>query len=197
VVLVGSASVLGQGTSLAGRALLGGHAVLYLDGANTFDPYLLARLAREAGRAPAGLLAQLRLSRAFTCHQLETLIAERLPAAIARYRPGLVVVSGWSHLFHDEHVPTREALRLFQHTACCLRDLAAAGQSILATHPETPVTPRLRPLGAIAAAAADTLLRLREEAGARLTIFEQPDAPVLRAARPAEGRGIPHGGGHG
>jgi hypothetical protein len=176
VVLVGSASVLGQGTRLAGRALLGGHAVLYLDGANAFDPYLLARLAREAGRAPAALLARLRLSRAFTCHQLETLIVERLPAAIARYRPGLVVVSGWSHLFHDEHVPAREALRLFQHTARCLHDLAASGQSILATHPEVPVTPRLRPLGAIAVAAADELLRLREEAGACRMIREKPDA---------------------
>jgi hypothetical protein len=120
----------------------------------------------------------LHLSRAFTCHQLETLIAERLPSAIARYRPGLVVVSGWSHLFHDENVPAREAFRILQHTGRRLRSLAEVGQPILATHPEEePATPRLRPLGEILARAATIVVRLREEEGEVLALQEKPPSP--------------------
>jgi hypothetical protein len=162
-VLAGPGFVLDLGTTLAGQAALRGLTVLYVDGANSFDPYILSRLAKDAGQPPKAILQRLHLSRAFTCHQLETLIAERLPSAIARYRPGLVVVSGWSHLFHDENVPAREAFRILQHTGRRLRSLADVGQPILATHPEEPATPRLRPLGEILARAATTVVRLREQ----------------------------------
>jgi len=162
-VLAGPGFVLDLGTTLAGQAALRGLTVLYVDGANAFDPYILSRLAKDAGQPPKAILQRLHLSRAFTCHQLETLIVERLPSAIARYRPGLVVVSGWSHLFHDENVPAREAFRILQHTGRRLRSLAEVGQPILATHPEEPATPRLRPLGEILARAATTVVRLREQ----------------------------------
>jgi hypothetical protein len=176
-VLAGPGFVLDLGTTLAGQAALRGLTVLYVDGANTFDPYILSRLAKDAGQPPKAILQRLHLSRAFTCHQLETLIAERLPSAIARYRPGLVVVSGWSHLFHDENVPAREAFRILQHTGRRLRSLAEVGQPILATHPEEPATPRLRPLGEILARAATTVVRLREEEGEILALQEKPPSP--------------------
>jgi len=176
-VLAGPGFVLDLGTTLAGQAALRGLTVLYVDGANTFDPYILSRLAKDAGQPPKAILQRLHLSRAFTCHQLETLIAERLPSAIARYRPGLVVVSGWSHLFHDENVPAREAFRILQHTGRRLRSLAEVGQPILATHPEEPATPRLRPLGEILARAATTVVRLREEEGEVLALQEKPPSP--------------------
>jgi hypothetical protein len=176
-LLAGPAFVLDLGTTLAGRVALSGRTVLYVDGANAFDPYILSRLAREAGQPPKAVMQRLHLTRAFTCHQLETLIVERLPAAIARYRPGLVVISGWSHLFHDENVPAREAFRLLQNTARRIRSLAEAGQPILATHPEEPVTPRLRPLGEMLTRAADGVARLREEEGLILVAREKPPDP--------------------
>jgi hypothetical protein len=122
-------------------------------------------------------MQRLYLTRAFTCHQLETLIVERLPGAIARYHPGLVVISGWSHLFHDENVPAREAFRLFENTARRIRALAEAGQPILATHPEEPVTPRLKPLREILTRAADGVARFREEEGLILIVREKPSDP--------------------
>lgn len=176
-VLAGPGFILDLGTTLAGQAALRGRTVLYVDGANAFDPYVLSRLARDAGQSPKAILQRLHLSRAFTCHQLETLIAERLPSAVARYRPGLVVVSGWSHLFHDENVPAREAFRLLQNTGQRLRSLAETGYPILTTHPEEPATPRLRPLGEILVRAATNVVRLREEEGVILAIQEKPPTP--------------------
>jgi hypothetical protein len=183
-VLAGPGYVLDLGTTLAGRAVLSGRTVLYVDGANAFDPYILSRLAREAGQPPKAVMQRLQLSRAFTCHQLETLLVERLPGAIAHFRPGLVVISGWSHLFHDENVPTREALSLFQGSARRMHTLAETGQPILATHSEEPATPRLRPLEEILSHAADILLRLREGGGRLLAVCEKPEDS--RGARPLQ-----------
>jgi hypothetical protein len=176
-LLAGPSFVLDLGTTLAGRVVLSGRTVLYVDGANAFDPYILSRLARNAGQPPKAVMQRLHLTRAFTCHQLETLVVERLPSAIVQYRPGLVVISGWSHLFHDENVPAREAFRLLQNTARRIRLLAEAGQPILATHPEEPVTPRLQPLGQILIQAADGVVRLREEEGLILVAREKPPDP--------------------
>jgi hypothetical protein len=177
LLLAGPPFVLDLGTTLAGRVILGGRPVLYVDGANAFDPYILSTLARDARQPPKVVMQRLHLTRAFTCHQLETLIVERLPSAITHYRPGLVVISGWSHLFHDENVPAREAFRLLQNTARQIRLLAGAGQPILATHPEEPVTPRLRPLRRILVHAADGVARLREEEGLILVVREKPPDP--------------------
>ena len=176
-LLVGPPFILDLGTTLAGRVALGGRAVLYVDGANAFDPYILSRLARDAGQSPKAVMQRLHLTRAFTCHQLETLIVERLSSAIAHYRPGLVVISGWSHLFHDENVPAREAFRLLQNTARRIRSLTEAGQPVLATHPEEPVTSRLKPLGEMLVQAADGVARLREEEGLILISREKPPDP--------------------
>jgi len=176
-LLTGPPFVLDLGTTLAGRVILAGRTVLYVDGANAFDPYILSRLARQAGQPPKAVMQRLRLSRAFTCHQLETLIVERLPSAITHFRPGLVVISGWSHLFHDENVPAREAFRLLQNTVRRIRSLTEAGQPILATHAEEPATPRLQPLREILTRAADGVARLREEEGLILVDREKPPDP--------------------
>jgi hypothetical protein len=182
LLLAGPALVLDLGTALAGRAALGGHRVLYLDGANSFDPYIPARMAREAGLDPRPVLDRLFISRAFTCHQLETLMVDRLDAAIRARRPGLVVISGWSHLFHDENVPFREALRLLEATARSVRRLAARGTPFLATHEDGPQTPRLRPLAACLERAATAVILVdRNEGLIRLTAAKGPAAlpPLL------------------
>jgi hypothetical protein len=119
-------------------------------------------------------MQRLRLSRAFTCHQFEALLVERLPGAIAHFRPGLVVISGWGRLFHDENVPLREALRLLANSARRMRALAAAGQPVLATHADEPAAARRRPLEEILAGAADTVLRIREDEGRLVAVCEKP-----------------------
>ena len=88
-----------------------------------------------------------------------------------------MVISGWSHLFHDENVPAREAFRLLQNTARRIRALAEAGQPILATHPEEPATSRLKPLREILTRAADGVARFREEEGLILISREKPPDP--------------------
>lgn len=162
---MGPALVLDLGTVLAGRAALTGHRVLYLDGANAFDPYIPARMAREAGLDPRAVLERLFVSRAFTCHQFETMVADRLEGSLRRYRPGLVVISGWGHLFHDENVPPKEAMRLLESTARAVRRLAERGAPVLATHEDGPRVPRPRPIEPCLARATATVIRVDQAEG--------------------------------
>ncbi len=200
LLLMGPSLVLDLGTGLAARAALGGQRVLYLDGANAFDPYIPARMAREAGLDPRPVLDRLFISRAFTCHQLETLLADRLEPAVRARRPGLVVISGWGHLFHDENVPLREAMRLLESTVAAVRRLAERGTPVLATHEHAPKVPRPRPLAACLARAATVVIRVDHHEGLiRLTAPKgPPDLPrflmneaglqawIGRAARPCK-----------
>ncbi|MGH9830850.1 MAG: hypothetical protein ACREDR_47190, partial [Blastocatellia bacterium] len=52
------------------RAITDGKRVLYLDGANRFDPLLLMRLARQRGYDVQEFNRNIRIARAFTCFQL-------------------------------------------------------------------------------------------------------------------------------
>jgi hypothetical protein len=86
--------------------------VLVVDAANRFDPYGLVREARGRGLTPREALARVRVSRAFTCHQLVRLLQEILPPAL---EPGcLVLLLGPVSLFYDEQVPLAERRRLFK-----------------------------------------------------------------------------------
>ena len=102
--------------SLAAAAAAWGAArpapVLVVDAANRFDPYGLVREARARGLERQVVLAQVRVTRAFTSHQLVRLLQEILPPALT---PGcLVLLLGPVSLFYDEQVPLAERRRLFR-----------------------------------------------------------------------------------
>ncbi|MBM4288965.1 MAG: hypothetical protein FJ135_12640, partial [Deltaproteobacteria bacterium] len=76
-----------------------GLRVFVVDGANRFDPYLLARESRKRGLSPEQVLSQVWVARAFTCHQLVQLVQEGLPARLAGAEPALVILLGPCSLF--------------------------------------------------------------------------------------------------
>ena len=98
-----------------------GAKVLVVDAVGAFDPYHLAREARFRGLVPAKALDQVRVARAFTCHQLVRLVRESLPAELAAIPspeggtpPALLLLLGPCSLFYDEQVPLAERRQLFQ-----------------------------------------------------------------------------------
>ena len=99
-------------TYLAGWVATSGRTVLYIDAANAFDPYLISRLARQKGRNPQELLQRILISRPFTCYQLQTLLQDRIEAAIEKMGAGLVILSGMVDLLLDETVPEWEVRRI-------------------------------------------------------------------------------------
>lgn len=130
------AGIFGDGAcGLALRAmavpLLRGEAVVAVDGANRFDPYEISRAARAKGGDGKEALSRIRVSRAFTCHQMEALLSRRLPEALSRFDARLALVLGLPETFADADVPYAEACRVFRNCLSSLRKLARGGTRIV------------------------------------------------------------------
>jgi hypothetical protein len=110
---------------LMGQLSLQGKSITLVDATQSFDPYLVARVGRLSGTPLRPLLERIRLSRAFTCHQLATLLCETLPGQRVE---GPLFVLGPGILFYDEQVPLRERQALFRQVVRSLIVLNEKGQ---------------------------------------------------------------------
>lgn len=127
VVFTGDDAALTLGLLTSLRATAKGQPLLIVDGANAFDPFLVADLARKFGIAPRAILDEIRISRVFTCHQLEALVRERLHVAVQQFHSKAVYFSGLLDPLLDEEVPSGEAFRIFRLIPPVLQGLVRSG----------------------------------------------------------------------
>ena len=105
------------------RLLGEGKRVLCLDGANRFDPLLIARMARQRGIETAEFNRAIRVARAFTCFQLTELLV-RVPRFIENFAADALIVTALPDLYLDEDVRDRDAAVTFRHALDALQALA-------------------------------------------------------------------------
>ena len=101
----------------------GREAGVDLDGANRFDPLLIARFARHRGLAPAEFNRRIRVARAFTCFQLTELLL-RVPKFLQAFPAEVLIVTAVPDLYFDEDVREREACTAFERALEGLRQVA-------------------------------------------------------------------------
>ena len=135
MLLYGHPSVLALGLYAAADRALAGEPVVYLDGANAFDPFVISRVARSHGVRPQKLLTTIHVARAFTCHQMERLVSDCLASALDRYQARVAILSGPLESFYDEAVPAEEAARLLQRMIPPLRTLSQKGVRVMCLCP--------------------------------------------------------------
>lgn len=105
--------------------------VVYIDGGNTFDPYVVSAIAQEYGLEPRSVLKRIVVSRAFTAYQLTALVFEKLEETLKRYRSKLVVISDISGLFLDRDVPKIEGRNLFLKITRYLSEVASRRRAVV------------------------------------------------------------------
>ncbi len=185
MLLYGHPSVLTLGLYAAADRALAGEPVVYLDGANAFDPFVVSRVARTSGARPQKLLTAIHVARAFTCHQMERLASDCLASALDRYQSRVAILSGPLDSFYDEAVPAEEAARLLRRMIPSLRKLAARGTRVLCLCPSAPHhQSRYGLLMQLQAAATrliqveemDGMVRLDEETVGRTNEWQIPQA---------------------
>ncbi|MFQ5597698.1 MAG: hypothetical protein ACE5GK_06570 [Nitrospiria bacterium] len=120
----GDSALFGLAPLLAGWRLSRGERVLFLDGDNRFNPYPLVELAKEIGHDPKNFLSSLFISRAFTCHQMGSLVLNQLQSGLTTRHPRLAILCAPLETFYDEAVPFIEAKNLLLHIVAALRRLA-------------------------------------------------------------------------
>ncbi len=134
-VFAGDDACLTVGLLAGLRAVRPGQPLLIVDGANAFDPFLVADLVRKSGLQPGALLDQIRISRVFTCHQLEALLQGRLQAAVRQFHAPAVYFSGLLDPLLSEEAPVGEATRIFRLVIPTLQRLAETGVVTLVACP--------------------------------------------------------------
>src|SRR2546422_700619 len=103
------------------RAVMEGHEVVFLDGGNSVDPHGMVALGKRAALTREEILPRVHVARAFTCHQMTTLILDMLDKKIEETRAGLVVLACLPTMFLDEDVEVGEAHQLFQRSMRAIR----------------------------------------------------------------------------
>ena len=107
------------------RLLMEGKRVLFLDGANSADPRLLERFARERSVPFERFNRGIQIARAFTCFQLTELIA-RVPMFLADFPAEVVIVTAFPDLYFDEDVRDWNARVAFEQGLANLRRWAGS-----------------------------------------------------------------------
>lgn len=90
-----------------------GSPTIFIDGGNSFSPYAIAELVRKHGFDPKDILNMVYVSRAFTAHQLSSLVTEKLEPFAEELGAKLVLVSEIASLFFHCDLSDSEAKRLF------------------------------------------------------------------------------------
>jgi hypothetical protein len=142
LLFYGHSLVFRLGLYAAGERVLAGEPIVYLDGAHTFDPFFIARMARAHRRQPRALLSMIHVARAFTCHQLERLVSNCLMSALERYQSRIAILSGLFDTFYDQAMPEQEAMRLFGRIMDAGHKLAQQGFTLLFLCPQAPMLTR-------------------------------------------------------
>jgi len=110
-----------------------GSSVIFVDGGNSFNPYLVSEIAQSYGLDSRLVLEKIYISRAFTAYQLSSLILEKLEPFLRRKRSKLLIVSDVTSLFFDRDIPKTEAKDLFIKVCAKLSEIAAKKKSIVVT----------------------------------------------------------------
>jgi hypothetical protein len=157
-----------------------GFKVLVADGANAFDPYVVSKFARREGLPPETLLKKISVARAFTCHQLVTLIRERLdPLALPGASP-LVVLLGPCTMFFDEDVPGEEAALLFRKMLAKVQEMSRRDVFFLMSQSFAGFNKRRSFLLRELARFADAVLKLKSSSDALQVVLDKPPLALRR-----------------
>jgi len=150
--------------------------VVFLDGANSFDPFLISAIARSVGLVPEELLGRIHISRAFTCHQMEALVVRRMAPALERLGAGIAIVSGLLDTFYDQDAPFGEACKLLKSSTAEFVRLAKGGARIFIACPDTklPLGSRQRRFLDILKKISDKTLRCEGDNGKAAFALEKP-----------------------
>ncbi len=126
----GSDFVFRLTTLLCVRAVMEGGAVVFVDGGNSVDPHGMVALGKRAGLTRDEILPRVQVARAFTCHQMTTLLLDMLDKKIGETDASLVVLACLPEMYLDEDVDVGEAHQLFQRSMRAARRTIADREAV-------------------------------------------------------------------
>ena len=158
------------------RLLLEGKRVVFLDGANSADPRLLERFARERHVPFADFNRGIQIARAFTCFQLTELIA-RIPKFLADFPAQVVIVTAFPDLYFDEDVRDWNARVAFEQGLANLHRWCHVAIAVFSAMQDFAPPPARRQFFLKLCAAANEVWRFSLDADNRLKLIGERGLP--------------------
>jgi hypothetical protein len=106
-------------------------SAVFIDGANSFNPYQVAETARDYGLDCKATLEKVYVSRAFTAYQLSSLVLDKVCSVLRKTRARLLIISDITSLFLDRDIPKLEGRELFMKLCSKLSEIASEKQTIV------------------------------------------------------------------
>jgi hypothetical protein len=142
VILYGHPIAFRVALYAAAERALAGESIVYLDGANTFDPFWIGRLARARRRQPRTLLSMIHVARAYTRDQMDRLVSDCLLFAMDRYQSRIAILSGLFDTHYDGAVSEQDQLRVFSRIMEASRRLTQQGRTLMFLCPQPTILTR-------------------------------------------------------
>ena len=106
-------------------------SVVFVDGGNTFRLYKVSQLAQLHQLDPTEVLQRIFISRAFTAHQMTSMILDKLEEVALKYHARLVIISDIAGLYLDKDVQGEESKEVFSQVAARLSKFAEENSLIV------------------------------------------------------------------
>lgn len=115
--------------------LVRGEKVFWVDGGNSFNPYMLTEAAKRLSINPHTLLRRLFVARAFTVHQLVSMIVRRLAPALDKHPDALGIIFDPLALCRNPDVPEAEAGRAVKQIVAEIKRIQKKGYRLIVAIP--------------------------------------------------------------
>jgi hypothetical protein len=184
-MIYGLPSVLTLSLLLAVRAQLpyqlGGieSSAIFVDGGNTFRLYGVSRLAKLHHLNPRNALQRIFISRAFTAHQMTSIILNKLEEAATKHDAKFIIISDYPGLYLDKDVSPEESKEVFSQVTSYLSKLAEEkGVILLATSLPHDYSKRSAFFHAVACARSNITISIKKKTAypfeAQFTLEKHP-----------------------
>jgi Rad51 len=182
----GSDFVFHLTTLLCVRAVMEGREVVFLDGGNSVDPHGMVAVGKRAGMRREEILPRVHVARAFTCHQMTTLVLDMLDKKLEDTAAGFAVFACLPEMYLDEDVPRGEAHQLFQRSLRAIRRTVADREVVgLVTNAGLAKLNRRRSIRRQLYEGADRIVRvLHRKGGVRIERLDTGTAEWYAAVPP-------------
>ncbi len=137
---------------------------IYIDGGMQVDPYKITRYSKRMEIDPKKMLKHIHISRAFTVHQMSTLIYDMLEPIIKRYNPKTLVICKYPLLYLDSDVEKKEAQILLRNNISHIKKLTKKYNLItILTNPDANLVSNTRNVTSIINENADEIVDITKK----------------------------------
>jgi hypothetical protein len=97
--------------------------IIYIDGGMSFNPYGIAKYARESEIDHRAALEHIHISRVFTLFQLTSILQDKLEEKIIEYAPKILIIGKYLTLYLDSEVTSNQVNILMKNNLGKIKEI--------------------------------------------------------------------------